>query len=103
MQCYTTQRDSSIFADPDTWDPDRWLSGKVSNEMKELFMPFSKGSRACLGKNLALMELKLTTAVLILQTVVTVAPSTKDKDMEMQDHFLALPKGEKCDLIFTST
>ena len=65
-------------------------------------MPFSKGSRACLGKNMALMELKLTTAALVLQMKVSLAPGTKDEDMEMQDHFLALPKGGKCDLIFVS-
>jgi cytochrome P450 len=100
MQCFTTQRDPSAFPEPEMWNPDRWLAGEISNEMKELFMPFSKGPRACLGKNMALMELKLTAATLILQMKVSVAPSTKDVDMEMQDHFLALPKGEKCDLIF---
>jgi cytochrome P450 len=102
MQCYTTQRDPTAFPNPETWNPDRWLTDKISNEMKELFMPFSKGSRACLGKNMALMELKLTTAALVLQMKVSLAPGTKDEDMEMQDHFLALPKGGKCDLIFVS-
>lgn len=100
MQCYTTQRNPDVFPDPETWKPERWQSGKVTNEMKELFMPFSKGPRACLGRNLALMELKLPTARLILQTKVAVAPETTDAGMEMQDHFLALPKAGKCDLIF---
>jgi cytochrome P450 len=100
MQCYTTQRDPTAFPDPEAWKPDRWLTSKISNEMKELFMPFSKGPRACLGKNLAIMELKLSTATLVLQAIVKLAPDTSDESMEMKDHFLALPKGHKCNLIF---
>lgn len=66
-----------------------------------MFMPFSKGTRACLGIHLAMMELKMMTAALVRDYVVTVASSMKDSDMDMKDHFLVLPAGGKCKLVFT--
>lgn len=104
MQCYTTQRDATVFPDPDVFTPDRWLTKSgPTEEMKSVFMPFSKGTRACLGIHLAMMELKLTTAVFVRDYVVTLAPSTEKgkNDMDMKDHFLLSPAGGKCDLIFT--
>jgi cytochrome P450 len=101
MQCYTTQRDPDTFANPDNFDPTRYLH-QESEAMKDLFMPFSKGPRACLGKNLAMMELKLTTAVLVKDYTITLAPSCTDDSMAMTDHFLIIPKGGKCELIFSA-
>jgi cytochrome P450 len=100
MQCYTTQRDPNVFTDPDIFDPIRYLHDQ-SDEMKEMFMPFSKGTRACIGKNLALMELKLITAALIREFSVALAPQCTEDSMAMMDHFLVLPKGGRCDLVFT--
>lgn len=101
MQCYTTQRDPNAFSQPDEFRPERWLEPElVSAEMKELFMPFSKGSRACLGKNLAMMELKVIAAAVIRSFSVDVASGTTDDTMTMTDHFLLLPKARKCDLVF---
>lgn len=102
MQCYTTQRDPTHFPDPDAFTPERWIDPEaVSNEMKELFMPFSKGTRACLGQNLALMELKLITSSLIASYVVNAAPQTTEESMSLTDHFLMIPKDGKCELMFT--
>lgn len=102
MQCYTTQRDPAYFPDPEKFDPERWLSpSPVTNEMKEMFMPFSKGPRACLGKSLAMMELKLATATLMKNFDVSAAAHMTDDDMVMKDHFLVLPKAGKCDLVFS--
>jgi len=101
MQCYTTQRDGEAFSQPNAFLPERWLEvDKITEEMRELFMPFSKGTRACLGKNMAMMELKMTTATLLKSYSVRAAPTTTDDSMTMQDHFLVLPKGGRCDLIF---
>jgi cytochrome P450 len=100
-QCYTTQRDSVAFHDPNEYLPERWLGTKeVLTEVKTLFMPFSSGPRACLGKNLAMMELKVITATLIRRFHIRSASTTTEASMAMIDHFLVIPKGGKCDLIF---
>ena len=102
MQCYTTQRNPRVFPNPELFLPQRWLEpDAMTTEAKMLFMPFSSGTRACLGKSLAMMELKLITATLVRQFDVQVAPGTTEDSMAMTDHFLAIPKSGKCDLIFT--
>ncbi len=81
--------------------PERWLkANQITREMNELFMPFSKGTRACLGKTLALMELKLITAILITSIKLNPGPETTEDCMRMTDHFLLMPKGGKCDIVF---
>ena len=101
MQCYTTHRDPTIFPNPELFDPSRWIpKEKITEAMNEAFMPFSKGTRACLGINLAYMELKVTVATLIKSFTVRVGDDMKGDDMDMRDHFLIFPKGGKCDLVF---
>lgn len=102
MQCYTTQRDPRVFSNAEAFLPERWLGPEVmSPEAKALYMPFSSGTRACLGKNLAMMELKLITSTLIKQFDVRAAPDTTEDSMSILDHFLAIPKSGKCNLILT--
>ena len=74
----------------------------VTSEMRESLLAFSKGTRACLGKGLAMMELKLVTSRLVRKFTCTLAPSMTDAIMEHTDHFLLIPAGGKCDLIFES-
>jgi cytochrome P450 len=68
--------------------------------MKRLYMPFSKGGRACIGQAMALLELRLTTATLIKRYVVTVNKDLNLADMDFVDHFEMIPKGEACLLDF---
>jgi cytochrome P450 len=53
-----THHDESIFPDSDAFEPDRWLDKHLDRYM----VSFSRGSRACLGLNLAWAELYLCTA-----------------------------------------
>ena len=48
MSAYFAHRDPRIFSRPQEFVPERWL-GNVTTEMNRNFIPFSRGSRHCLG------------------------------------------------------
>lgn len=101
MQCYTCHRDPLAFPEPLNWKPERWLNPTGDKaRAAELFMPYSKGSRACLGRGIAQMELKLTTASIIQRFEIGLAAGTTDESMAMISHFLAIPTAGKCELTF---
>jgi cytochrome P450 len=61
MSTWMMHNDPSIFEDPDDFRPQRWLDNP---KLDKYLVPFSKGSRACLGINLAYAEIYCTLAVL---------------------------------------
>ncbi|KAJ9354843.1 hypothetical protein DTO027B9_4559 [Paecilomyces variotii] len=61
---YTTHRDMRVWG-PDALEfhPERWL-GPNRTELENNFLGFSYGPRACIGRNVAFMELKKTVATI---------------------------------------
>jgi cytochrome P450 len=52
--------DPSIFTDPKSFKPERWLgTSKETAELERFLVPFSHGPRAFLGRPLAYAELFL--------------------------------------------
>ncbi|EFY95065.2 Cytochrome P450 CYP58S1 [Metarhizium robertsii ARSEF 23] len=63
---YILHRDASIFPDPERFDPERWVKAAQNGDnLKKYLTSFTRGSRACIGINLAYMELFLTVAHLL--------------------------------------
>lgn len=57
---YTIHRDADIWGpDVKEFRPDRWLPENLTERQKMAFNPFSYGPRACVGQNVAHMELAL--------------------------------------------
>lgn len=52
--------DASIYENPHQFQPERWLKGKKKDGLDRFFVPFGKGSRGCVGRELALVELYVT-------------------------------------------
>ncbi len=81
---------------------DEAMTTYENEAMREHMLVFSRGARACLGKAIALMELKLVAAA-IAQRFATLrvaeAGRTAD-DMRMTDQMLLVPKGHRCELVF---
>merc|ERR1712038_558623 len=54
---YNTMRDESVFMEPEIFRPERWLDVDNLIQKPSSFMPYSIGKRACLGADLARLEL----------------------------------------------
>ncbi|KAL3447890.1 cytochrome P450 [Aspergillus insuetus] len=71
---YAIHRDESLFRNPEEFMPERWLATAEDSEadrkelqnLKNFCIPFSLGPRACIGRNLAYMEVSIVVAALVL-------------------------------------
>ncbi|KAK8139345.1 Cytochrome p450 [Apiospora sp. TS-2023a] len=64
MTSMLQHRDPVKFPNPHVFDPERWLVGSPEDSAvrERCLVPFSKGTRSCLGMNLATAEIYLTLA-----------------------------------------
>jgi cytochrome P450 len=66
VNTYAIHHDERYFPEPFTFRPERWLEGEAagynSAAVHGAFVPFSLGSRSCLGKSLAYLESSLMVA-----------------------------------------
>jgi benzoate 4-monooxygenase len=71
-QTWSLHRTESLFHRANEYIPERWLAeGEDTTDLerqnlKEYVLPFSQGPRACIGRNLAYMELSICIAALVL-------------------------------------
>ncbi|KAJ4343180.1 hypothetical protein N0V87_000402 [Didymella glomerata] len=71
MSAAVTHHDEKAFPDSHAFIPERWLD-ENNNRRKDVersMLAFSKGSRSCLGMNLALCELNLSLTALALRVL----------------------------------
>ncbi|MET9827792.1 cytochrome P450 [Streptomyces sp. NPDC006385] len=61
---YLLHHDPSSFPDPERFLPDRWLPGRVTAGQRRAMMPFSAGSRKCLGDEFSMVEATLALATI---------------------------------------
>lgn len=64
MSSWDVHLDPTVFPSPDTFNPDRWLEPGADHKKKYL-VNFTKGSRMCLGKDLARTEILYTICALV--------------------------------------
>ncbi|KAF3910503.1 hypothetical protein AA313_de0207826 [Arthrobotrys entomopaga] len=94
---FTIQRDSELFPEPFSFKPERWLN--ATDDMKAALLGFGGSSRPCIGRNLAMMEIRLFLALMFISCPnVGLADSCTDESMEINEFLLLNPKGHKCEL-----
>jgi len=83
---WTICRDPILYPNPDSFVPERWLnlSRDEETQLWDQAMIFSYGPRVCLGKEMALMELRMLVAALVMKYTWSGVPEKVGKwDAEM--------------------
>lgn len=67
VQCdpFSMHTDPRFWADAGSYRPERWIGAGFERDDKRAFQPFSTGPRACLGINMAYMEMRIAVAKMI--------------------------------------
>ena len=81
VPAFTIGRNPEVYPNPNTWDPDRWLTADAN--MKTCFLGWGAGSRKCIGINLAMMFMSKLIGELFLRY-----------DLELEDPKLQLTMQE---------
>ncbi|CBF80338.1 protein CYP671A1 [Aspergillus nidulans FGSC A4] len=87
---YVIQRDDRYFPSGDEFIPERWLDEKDSLiKHEEAFFPFQLGRYGCVGKQLALMEMRLVIARIAMEFDLAFAPGETGEafDRDAKDTF----------------
>ncbi|KAH7950109.1 hypothetical protein HPB49_019698 [Dermacentor silvarum] len=74
---YQLHRDPRYWADPDTFDPERFSQENESSIHKMAFQPFGVGPRHCVGFQMARLELRYTLARLVQRYRIELGESQK--------------------------
>ncbi|KAJ6007201.1 benzoate 4-monooxygenase cytochrome P450 [Penicillium canescens] len=63
---YVAHRDPDIFPAPEVFRPERRLEDEEKvKQMRAVFIPFSTGARACIGRNITFIEQQILVATLV--------------------------------------
>jgi cytochrome P450 len=73
---YTLFRDARNFQDPEKFIPERWTTQRHLVRNADVFAPFLLGSYNCLGKSLALMQVRHVVVELLRRYNMRLAPAT---------------------------
>ncbi|KAK0853279.1 hypothetical protein LTS02_012022 [Friedmanniomyces endolithicus] len=102
-QAYSLHRNPAAWQDPLRWDHTRWLDPAQSHaisQAQERFQPFSAGTRMCAAYHLAMMEIRLMTAMFFKAFPgARLAPSVTRESMVMTDRFNLFPANHRCEVL----
>lgn len=85
--------DPEKFPQPQLFSPERWLIQNPQKAAEKYLVPFSKGTRQCLGINLATAEIYLTVATVIRRFDLELF-KTSARDAEVASDFF-IPHGHR--------
>ncbi len=95
---YTIHRKASLYSDPEDFKPQRWFQEEGNfdpekeseiHNLKAYTIPFSQGSRACIGRHIAVVEVQILLATMIRRYDISLV--SKDQQLDIFEQFNANP------------
>ncbi|KAH8430188.1 cytochrome P450 [Aspergillus melleus] len=95
---WSVHHDAKHYYQPFAYRPERWLaqSQPARDTILAAYLPFSRGSRSCIGKSIATAELMLTLAVALWKLewrFTHDAAPDKDENFEVKEHITGQKEG----------
>ncbi|KAL3473256.1 cytochrome P450 [Aspergillus californicus] len=92
MTLYHMHMDERIYPDPKTFNPGRWIeAAETGKDLEKYFAPFSKGTRGCLGVNLANAQMYMGMGVILRRFNFELHEVVKERDVDtVRDCFVGL-------------
>ncbi|KAK1580039.1 cytochrome P450 [Colletotrichum navitas] len=91
QSCYFVLMNPSVFPEPKAFRPERWIEAEGQNKRLDKYLvSFGKGSRQCLGINLAYAELYITIATIVRRFEWEMFETTTDDVVCKRDFFVAV-------------
>ncbi|EFQ93141.1 hypothetical protein CFE70_005086 [Pyrenophora teres f. teres 0-1] len=94
---YELHFNPTVFPEPESFIPERWLN--ATEAMSKYWFAFGAGSRACIARNLATMELQFATERLARREALDGAKAVQSQ-VEIYEWFNSKVKEEKNELIW---
>ncbi|KAL4725037.1 hypothetical protein ACLX1H_008484 [Fusarium chlamydosporum] len=90
-----------VFPEPDKFYPERWLEAEGDADRRRYQWAFSSGGRGCIGKHLAMAEMKTLLRDVYSRYETEPDESMKSESMVMDDQLISSrPLGKRCLLTF---
>ena len=77
-----------IYPEPETFNPERWMDVNDRKRLEAYHVPFSRGSRSCIGRDLAMVEIYLAIANLFGRFDMKLF-ETNERDITIEHDFFA--------------
>ena len=87
MTTLLTHHNEEIFPEPRTFRPERWL-GEGKRLLERYLVAFNRGTRVCLGMNLARAELFLILSAVFRQFNFDVSEVSKERDIDVSHDYI---------------
>ncbi|MCJ1345383.1 hypothetical protein MMC31_003590 [Peltigera leucophlebia] len=93
MSSYFVLMDPEVFPDPESFKPERWIQATEQGQnLTRFLIAFTKGSRICLGINLAYAELYITIASLLRRFDLELFETTIENIRVAREFGIGFPK-----------